>query len=36
MNESGLIVDNAAIAELLASEAERVAGHLQRAFPNAA
>lgn len=36
MNESGLIVDNAAIAELLVSEAERVAGQLQRAFRNAA
>ena len=34
--ESGLVVDNAAIAELLASEAERVAGQLQRAFRNAA
>ena len=29
-------IDNAAIAELLVSEAERVAGQLQRAFRNSA
>ena len=36
MKASGAILDNAAIAELFASEAERVAGHLQQAFRHAA
>ena len=36
MNGSGLILDNADIAELFAFEAERGGGHLQRALRNAA